>query len=175
MKPEAGSQTKVQEKKEESKEREFPSWDNAIHWWQSLEPGHSEVIKWIQATIEVGVLFKSHEGLYQSINTICWHLESYDNEMLSIINEWEACAKLLKQLEVTLEAELSTDKEERLFVKEQERVAKHVALWPSHKDEEDEEDKDKDEEKEEEKDSEEDELLDSSGLSIEAQGKGCAK
>ena len=76
----------------------------------------------------MGVLFKSHEGLYQSINTICWHLESYDNEMLSIINEWEACAKLLKQLEVTLEAELSTDKEERLFVKEQERVAKHVAL-----------------------------------------------
>ena len=52
-----------------------------------------------------------HEGLHRSIDTLQWQLEAYDNKLWSVLNGWEACSKLFKQLEAALADVLSTNKE----------------------------------------------------------------
>lgn len=77
----------------------------------------------------MGSLFKTHEGLHQSINTLQWHLEAY-NELLSVLSEWEACAKSLKQLENALVEAPSSDEEKEVLVKEQKvESSKYGMLW----------------------------------------------
>ena len=111
-----------------------------------------------------------HEGLCRSIDTLQWWLEAYDNELWSVLHEWEACSKSLKQLEAALADAPSTDKEQEVVAKEQKaETSKHVALQVSSSEEEEEE------EIEEEEDAEEDELVGSSGVSSKAKGKGRAK
>ena len=103
-----------------------------------------------------------HEGLHRSIDTLQWQLEAYDNKLWSVLNEWEACSKLLKQLEAALADVPSTDEEKEV-------VVKHITSQVSSSDEEDEE------EESEEDAEEEDELVGSSGMLVKAKGKGHAK
>ena len=101
-----------------------------------------------------------------------WRLEAYDNELRSVLNEQEACAKSLKQLKDALADALSTDKEKEVVVKEwKAESSKHGTSHASSSEEEDEE-----EESEEEEDAEEeDELVGLSGVSSKVKGKGRAK
>ena len=121
----------------------------------------------------MGALFKMREGLCRSIDTLQWRLEAYDNELWSVLNKREACAKSLKKLEDALADAPSSDKEKEAVVKEQKaESSKHGMLGASSRKEEDEEE----EESEEEEDAEEeDELIGSSGVSSKAKGKGHAK
>lgn len=78
----------------------------------------------------MGSLFKTHEGLHQSINTLQWHLEAYNSELLSVLSGWEACAKSLKQLENALVEAPSSDEEKEVLVKEQKvESSKYGMLW----------------------------------------------
>ena len=136
-----------------------------------LDPGRSEVLKQIKATTATGALFKTREGLRRSIDTLQWRLEAYDNELRSVLNEREACARSLKQLENALADAPSTDEEKEAVAKERKaESSKYVASCASSSGEEEEE-----EESEEEEDAEEDELVGSSGVSLKAKGKGRAK
>ena len=96
----------------------------------------------------------------------------YDNKLRSVLNEREACAKSLKQLEDTLADVPSTNEETEEVVKEREaELSKHATSRASSSKEEHGE-----EESEEEEDvEEEDELVGSSGVSSKAKGKGCVK
>lgn len=60
-----------------------------------------------------------------SINMSVINIHTYDNKLLPIIDKWEACAKSLKQLEVALEVELSTDEEELLTKEQKGESSKH--------------------------------------------------
>ena len=99
-------------------------------------------------------------------------MEAYDNELQSVLNEWEACSKSLKQLEDALVDMLSTNEEKEVVVKEQKvELSKCGTLWASSSEEEEDE-----EESEEEEDAEEeDELMGSSGVSVKAKGKSRTK
>ena len=89
--------------------------------------------------------------------------------MRSVLNEWEACSRSLKQLEAALADAPSTDEEKEIIAIEQKaETSKHVTSRASSSDEED-----KEEESEEDAE-EEDELVGSSGISVKAKGKGCA-
>ena len=66
----------------------------------------------------MGSLFKMCKGLCQSIDTLQWQLEAYDNELWSVLNEWEACAKSLKQLENALVDVPSTHEEKEVVAKD---------------------------------------------------------
>ena len=112
------------------------------------------------------------EGLCRSIDTLQWRLEAYDNELRSVLNEWEACAKSLKQLEDALADVLSTNEETEEVAKEREAESSKRATSRASSSEEEH----GEEESEEEEDAEEeDELVGSSGVSLKAKGKGCAK
>ena len=111
-----------------------------------------------------------HEGLHRSIDTLQWQLEAYDNKLWSVLNGWEACSKLLKQLEAALADVLSTNEEKEVVVKEQKaETSKHIVSQASSSDEEDEEEESKEDAEEE------DELVGSSGMLVKAKGKGHAK
>ena len=99
-------------------------------------------------------------------------MEAYDNELRSVLNEREACAKSLKQLEDALADAPSTDEETEEVAKEQKaESSKHATSRASSSEEEHGE-----EESEEEEDAEEeDELVGSSGVSSKAKGKGRTK
>ena len=134
-----------------------------------LDPGCHEVVKQIKATTATGALFKTREGLRRSINTLQWRLEVYDNELQSVLNKRDACAKSLKQLEDALADVPSTDEEKEAVAREQKaKSSKRGALHASSSEEEE-------EESEEEDTEEEDELIGSSGVSSKAKGKGRAK
>ena len=110
------------------------------------------------------------EGLCRSIDTLQWRLEAYNNELQSVLNEWEACSKLLKQLEAALADTPSTDEENEVVTKEQKaETSKCVTSQASSSDKEDEE------EESEEDTEEEDELVGSSGMLAKAKGKGRTK
>ena len=134
------------------------------------DPGHSELLRQVNASVSSGDLFKTREGLRRSIDTLQWRLEAYDNELRSVLNEWKACSKLLKQLEATLVDAPSTDEEQEVVMKEQKaETSKRVASRAGSSDKGDEE------EESEEDTEEEDELVGSSGMSVKVKGKGCAK
>ena len=134
------------------------------------DPGHSELLRQVNASVSSGDLFKTHEGLRRSIDTLQWQLEVYDNELRLVLNEREACSKSLKQLEAALADAPSTDEEQEVVVKEQKaETSKHVTSQASSSDKGDEE------EESEEEAEEEDELVGSSGMSVKAKGKGRAK
>ena len=96
-------------------------------------------------------------------------MEAYDNELWSVLNEWEACSRSLKQLEAALADAPSTDEEKEIVTIEQKaETSKRVTSRASSSDEEDEE------EESEEDAEEEDELVGSSGMSVKAKGKGRA-
>ena len=117
----------------------------------------------------MGALFKTREGLCQSIDTLQWRLEVYDNKLQLVLNEWDACAKSLKQLQDALADAPSTNKEKEAVAREwKAESSKHGTSHASSSEEE--------EESEEEEDTEEeDELIGSSGVSSKAKGKGRAK
>ena len=111
-----------------------------------------------------------HEGLRRSIDTLQRQLEAYDNELWSVLNEWEACSKLLKQLEAALVDMPSTNEENEVVAKEQKaEMSKCVVSRASSSDKEDKEDES------EEGTGEEDELVGLSGMLVKAKGKVCAK
>ena len=107
-----------------------------------------------------------HEGLRRSIDTLQWRLEAYDNKLQSVLNEREACARSLKQLEDALVDAPSTDEEKEVVMKEcKAESSKHGVSHASSSEEEEEE------EESEEEDAEEDELVGSSGVSSKAKGR----
>ena len=94
-------------------------------------------------------------------------MEAYNNELQSVLNEWEACVKSLKQLEDALVDALSTDDENEAVAKEQKmESSKHSGSQASNSKEE--EDKEEGESNEEEESKEEDELVGSSRMSVKA-------
>ena len=54
------------------------------------------------------------EGLWWGINALHCCLESYDAELWLVIHKQEMCKVLVRELEVVLVAEMSTDEEEEL-------------------------------------------------------------
>ena len=98
-------------------------------------------------------------------------MEAYDNELWSVLNEWEACSRSLKQLEAALADVPSTDEEKEAVAKEwKAESSKCGASCASSSKEEGEEESEEEEDMEEE-----DELIGSSGVSSKAKGKGHAK
>ena len=123
----------------------------------------------------MGTLFKTCEGLCRSINTLQWRLEVYDNELRLVLNEREACAKSLKQLEDALADVPSTNKEKEVVAREEKAESSKCGTSCARGSEEEEEDEEEEESKEEEDAEEEDELVGSSGMSAKVKGKGCTK
>ena len=117
----------------------------------------------------MGELFKTHEGLCCSIDTLQWRLEAYDNKLRSVLNKREACSRSLKQLEAALaDAPFTNEEKEIVAIEQKAETSKRVMSQASSSDEEDEE------EESEEDAEEEDELVGSSGMSVKAKGKGRA-
>ena len=126
----------------------------------------------INAGSAAGALFKTREGLRRSIDTLQWRIEAYNNELLSILDERDACAKSLKQLEVALKEEPSSDEEVQIFAsgkRAESSKGGSSRVGPSEEKEEASDDEEEDEEEEEE-----DELVGSSEVSAKAKGKGRA-
>ena len=127
------------------------------------------------AASDAGEPFRTREGLRQSIETLAWRLESYDNEIRSILREREACERSKKELEVALEAEPSSGEEE---AKRQASVVlgKYQLSREGRSQDADEEtdEEESEEEVEDEGSEDEDELEESSARSTRAKGKGRA-
>lgn len=121
-----------------------------------------------------GELFRTREGLRQSIETLGWRLESYDNEIRSILREREACERSKKELEEALEAEPSSGEEE-VTRQAAAVLAKYQQSRGSRSEDADaeaEEEEESEAEVEEEDTEDEDELDESSARSTRAKGKG---
>ena len=97
----------------------------------------------------------------------------YDNELWLVLNEQEACAKSLKQLEDALADVPSTNKEKEVVAREEKAESSKCGTSCARGSEE--EDEEEEESKEEEDAEEEDELVGSSGMSVKVKGKGCTK
>jgi hypothetical protein len=123
------------------------------------------------AASAAGKPFKTREGLRRSIETLGWRLESYDNEVRSVLREREACERSKKELEEALEAEPPSSDEE--VVKQGAVVLERFRAAQRAHSEEMGADQEVSEEAEEEED-EEDELEESSAVSAKAKGKGRA-
>ena len=127
------------------------------------------------AASAAGKPFQTREGLRQSIGTLAWRLEAYDNELRSILREREACERSKKELEEALEAEPSSGEEE---MKRQASVmlAKYQQARGSRSEDADEEAEEEESEVEEEEEDtgDEDQLDESSARSSRAKGKGRA-
>ena len=121
----------------------------------------------------MGELFHTREGLHHGINALPCHLELYDAELWSIIQEQATCEESVKQLEEALEAEPSTDEEEELARERVRDEAKRRLAVPQRGRVE--ESKGEEEEEEDGDEENEDELEGSSRLSAKARGKRPAK
>lgn len=95
----------------------------------------------------MGTLFKTREGLCKSINTLQWRLEVYDNKLRLVLNEQEACAKSLKQLEDALADVPSTNKEKEVVAREKAESSKCGTSCARGSEEEDEEEEESKEER----------------------------
>ena len=135
------------------------------------ELGKLEVFKWVQAASTIGTLCTSWEALWQSIDVLHAHLNTYNIEVWLILHEQDTCAVSVKELEEVLVVEESTDDEAEMR-KEKERYDAKRVMTLRREVVEEEEDKDGGEGDGESKlDDDDDEPIRGPGLSEKAQGK----
>ena len=133
----------------------------------------SEVLKRVWAASAVGMLCTSWEALRCSIDELCAHLNMYDLEVWSILQEQDTCVASVKELEEVLAAEELTDEEVEIGKEKVWYDAKRVMTV---RQEVVEDDKDGGEGEGESKlDEEDDEPIRGPGLSAKVQGKRPAK